>query len=79
MRQDCGLPIFAGHERHIAVTDLAFIIYLHKDFDYQGRKTPEYMFPNSKEDRFYGKLLELKDRFPDELEDIVEYEWARVK
>lgn len=78
LRQACGLPLFGDHERNIAVTDLDFIIYLHKDFDYQSIKTPEFMFPNTKEDSFYGKLLEIKDRHPDELSAIVEYEGSRV-
>lgn len=78
IRQDCGLPLFSEYERNIAVTDLDFIIYLHKDFDYVGVKTPEYMFPNTEEDKFYGRLLELKDRHPDVLKNIVEYEGSRA-
>jgi hypothetical protein len=78
LRQDCGLPLFSEYERNIAITDLDFIIHLHKDFDYDGKKTPTYMFPNTLEDEFYGKLLDLKDRHPELLKDIVEYEGSRV-
>lgn len=77
LRQNCGLPLFGEYERNIAVTDLDFIIHLDKDFDYEGTRTPGYMFPNVKEDPFYGKLLELKDKYPDLLGDIVEYEGSR--
>ncbi|MGR3293838.1 MAG: hypothetical protein ACUZ9M_07480 [Candidatus Scalindua sp.] len=78
IRQGCGLPLFSEYERNIAITDLDLIIHLHEDFDYEGVKTPEYMFPNTEEDKFYGKLLELKDRYPDLLKDVVEYEGSRV-
>lgn len=78
IRQDCGLPFFRESDRNIAITDLDFIIHLHRDFDYQGIKTPEYMFPNADEDKFYGKILELKDQHPDLLKDIVEYKGSRV-
>jgi hypothetical protein len=78
LRQNCGLPLFGQHERNIAITDLDFIIKLHRNFDYEGLRTPEYMFPNTQEDPFYGKLLELKDRHPDLLSNIVEYDGSRV-
>lgn len=39
--------------------------------------TREHTFPNIREDKFYGQLLSLKDRFPKELQTIVEYVWAR--
>jgi hypothetical protein len=78
LRQDCGLPLFSGYERNIAITDLDFIIHLDKDFDYKGEKTPSYMFPDVEEDTFYGKLLELKDKHPKLLKNIVEYEGSRV-
>lgn len=78
LRQYCGLPLFGPYERNIAVTDLDFIIRLHEDFDYEGLRTPEFMFPNTQEDKFYGKLLELKDQHPDLLSNIVEYEGSRV-
>lgn len=78
IRQCCGLPLFGDYERNIAITDLGFIIYLDKDFDYECKRDPSYMFPNTKEDRFYGKLLELKDKHPHELKNIVEYEGSRV-
>ncbi len=79
LRQNCGLPIFGEYERNIAITDLDFIIHLDKDFDYEGKREPNYMFPNTGEDRFYGKLLELKDKYPDLLSNILEYEGSRVK
>lgn len=78
LRQNCGLPLFGEYERNIATTDLDFIIYLDKDFDYAGQRTPEFMFPNTAEDKFYKKLLELKDEFPTELKNIVEYQGSRV-
>ncbi|WP_167145072.1 FRG domain-containing protein [Pseudomonas sp. OTU750018] len=78
LRQNCGLPLFSEYDRNIAITDLDFIIYLDKDFDYDGVRTPDYMFPNTKDDAFYGKLLELKDKYPELLENIVEYEGSRA-
>ena len=74
IRQACGLPLFGGFERNISITDLDCIIFLEEDFDYEGKKTPKYMFPHAQEDRFYGKLIELKQRYPVELENVVEYE-----
>lgn len=73
LRQDCGLPLIMDHERNIATTDIDFVIYLHEDFDYQGIKTPSYMFPDESEDQFYGKLMELKKKDPKILSNIVEY------
>ncbi|WP_434461123.1 FRG domain-containing protein [Serratia plymuthica] len=78
IRQNCGLPLFMDYERNIAITDLDFIIYLDKDFDYEGKRKPSYMFPNTKEDLFYGKLLELKDKYPRLLANIIEYEGSRA-
>jgi hypothetical protein len=69
--------MFSEYERNIAVTDLDFVIRLDQDFDYDGLRIPEYMFPNVEEDKFYGKLLELKDRYPEDLASIVEYEGSR--
>lgn len=73
IRQNCGLPLFGDYERNIAICDIDFIIYLDKDFDYKGKRSPEYMFPNIKEDLFYKKLLELKVKYPKALSNIVEY------
>jgi hypothetical protein len=78
LRQNCGLPLFGDYERNIATTDLDFIIYLDKDFDYEGKRTPKFMFPNTAEDKFYKKLLELKDEYPKQLKNIVEYKGSRV-
>lgn len=78
LRQNCGLPLFSEFDRNVAITDLDFIIHLDKDFDYEGEKTPSYMFPNVEEDTFYGKLLELKDKHPKLLKKIVEYEGSRA-
>ncbi|MFV0107492.1 hypothetical protein [Enterobacter ludwigii] len=77
IRQNCALPLFSEYERNIATTDLDFIIYLDKDFDYEGKRDPGYMFPNIKEDLFYGKLLGLKDKYPHLLADVIEYEGCR--
>ncbi|SOY49789.1 FRG domain protein (fragment) [Cupriavidus taiwanensis] len=73
------MPLIGPDERNIALTDIDCIIRLHPDFSLPDsfRKRPEFMFPNASEDKFYGKLLELKDQFPEELESVVEYEWAR--
>ena len=77
IRQVCGLPLFGECERNIAVTDVDTVIELESDFDGASALSPEYMFPNAEDDKFYGRLLPLKDRFPNELQDVVEYEWAR--
>jgi hypothetical protein len=73
LRQDCGLPLIGAHERNIATTDVDFVMYLHEDFDYEGLKSPEYMFPDESEDKFYAKLMELKKKHPEVLSNIVEY------
>ncbi len=77
LRQTCALPLFLQEERNIAITDLNCIIQLDPNFEYEARLTPEYMFPNTQEDRFYGKLLQLKDKYPEDLKNVVEYRWAR--
>jgi hypothetical protein len=77
LRQKCGLPLFAPQERNIAVADIHCVIEFDPDFSGTSTLTPEWMFPRVKEDRFYEKLLELKDRFPEDLAEVVEYEWAR--
>jgi hypothetical protein len=77
VRQACALPLISALERNIAITEIDCIIRLHSDFGYDGTLTPQYMFPNAKEDPFYGKLLELKDRHPQQLASVVEYDWAR--
>nr|WP_279184676.1 hypothetical protein [Acetobacter syzygii] len=77
IRQVCGLPCFGPYERNIAVTDVDTVIELDADFDDRSAYSPTYMFPNVMEDRFYGRLLAVKDRFPAALTDVVEYAWAR--
>lgn len=78
LRQHCGLPLFNRYERNIAVTDVDTVLELDPDYSDISVKTPEYMFPNAGEDTFYHEILKLKDRFPDELRDVVEYRWARA-
>lgn len=77
IRQVCGLPYFGQYERNIAATDVDTVIELDPDFVGGSQLSPEYMFPNADDDKFYGKLLSLKDRFQAALADVVEYEWAR--
>lgn len=77
IRQVCGLPYFGPFERNIAVTDVDTVIELEADFEDGSAYMPNYMFPDAMEDRFYGRLLAIKDRFPDALTDVVEYTWAR--
>lgn len=80
LRQDCGLPLFGPDERNIALTDIDCIIQLHPSFSLPEsfKKRPEFMFPSISEDKFYRKLIGLKDLEPNLLEDVVEYEWART-
>ena len=77
IRQHCGLPLFGPHERNIAVTEIDCVIELHPDFEIENCPTADYMFPTTTEDPFYRKLLTLKDAHPIELENVVEYRWAR--
>ena len=77
VRQQCGLPLIGDHERNTAICDIDCVIRLHSEFSVENSRRKEFMFPNVTEDRFYSKLLELKQRFPDELGHVVEYEWAR--
>jgi hypothetical protein len=79
LRQDCGLPLLGPNERNIALTDIDCIIQLHPDFSLPEsfNKQPEFMFPAASEDKFYRRLLELKDQYPKLLDTVVEYEWAR--
>ncbi|SDZ63319.1 hypothetical protein SAMN05421547_1681 [Delftia lacustris] len=80
IRQDCGLPLIGEYERNIAITDIDCIIRLHHEFEMPKtfKKSPEYMFPSIREDKFYEKLLTLKQQHQDLLTDVVEYEWART-
>ncbi len=74
LRQNCGLPLFSEYDRNIAICDIDCIIYLDEDFEYENGLTPKYMFPDEKEDLFYGKLIELKKNKSHQLlENIVEY------
>lgn len=77
LRQQCGLPLIGGHERNIAITDIDCIIHLDSDFRCQSDLSSQQLFPGVGDDPFYAKLLELKDRYPTELRNVVEYEWAR--
>jgi hypothetical protein len=79
LRQRCGLPFIGEHERNIAITDIDCIIRLAPDFDYNPRRSPMYLFPSIFEDKFYAALLALKERYPEELNTVVEYEFARSK
>ncbi len=40
-------------------------------------RSPRDIFPSAAEYPFCRRLLELKEKFPDKLDDVVEYEWAR--
>ncbi len=79
LRQDCGLPLVGPHERNIALTDIDCIIQLTPSFSLPDsfKKKPEFMFPAASEDKFYRRLLELKEENPQLLETVVEYRWAR--
>jgi hypothetical protein len=77
LRQHCGLPLIDSYERNIAITEIDCIIRLHPEFHEGAIPSAEYMFPSVREDAFYRRLLELKDEFPEELQHVVEYEWAR--
>ncbi|MBK6698948.1 MAG: hypothetical protein IPG55_03435 [Saprospiraceae bacterium] len=76
LRQKCGLPVFSDYDRNIAVCDIDCIIYLDSDFEYVGLLKPRYMFPNREEDKFYDKLLDLKEQFKNHrmIKNIVEYQ-----
>jgi hypothetical protein len=78
LRQHCALPLIGGYERNIAITEIDCIIRLHPDFVHEITLTPEYMFPGAKEDAFYRKLLDLKERYPEDLAEVVEYSWAHL-
>ena len=73
LRQSCGLPLFSDYDQNIAICDIDCIIYLEPDFEYNCQYTPQYMFPSEQEDKFYSKLIELKNRFPKELNNVVRY------
>jgi hypothetical protein len=77
LRQHCGLPFISDEERNIAITDLDCIMLLQPDYVADKTLDPEHLFPNIRQDRFYDQLLQLKDRYPDQLRDVVEYRWAR--
>jgi hypothetical protein len=77
LRQHCALPLIGDFERNIAITEIDCILRLHPEFDCDSILRPEHMFPSVREDAFYRKLLELKRQHPGELNDVVEYAWAR--
>jgi hypothetical protein len=74
IRQFCGLPAFHFHEIAAAARDLHAIFYLDDLFDSSGLPVAASLFPHREEDRFYGALLELKQRVPSIWGEIVEYE-----
>jgi hypothetical protein len=76
LRQNCGLPLIGDFERNIAICDIDCILRLHPDFECDALRSPTEVFPSAAEDPFYRRLLELKKQFPDELSEVVEYEWA---
>jgi len=74
LRQNCGLPLFSDYDRNIAICDIDCIIYLDEDFENEDVLTPKYMFPDEKDDLFYGKLIDFKNKKTHQsLENIVEY------
>lgn len=73
LRQKCGLPIFSLMERNIAICDIDCIIYLDKDFEYSGARSPQYMFPDENDDKFYAKLMQVKKEHPDLFQNVPEY------
>jgi hypothetical protein len=77
LRQHCALPLIGDFERNIASTEIDCILRLHPEFDSHSVPRPEHMFPGITEDAFYRKLLDLKQHHPRELDDVVEYAWAR--
>lgn len=77
LRQNCGLPLIGDFERNIAICDIDCILRLHPEFECGTLRNPREIFHSAAEDFFYRKLLELKGQFPDELSEVVEYEWAR--
>jgi hypothetical protein len=77
LRQNCGLPLIGHFERNISICDIDCILRLDSDFECDALRSPTEIFPSAAEDPFYRKLLELKRQFPDELSEVVEYEWAR--
>ena len=74
IRQHCGLPAFHVHEISAAVRDLHAVFYLDKAFDTVGLPSASYLFPNRKEDPFYGALLGLRDLAPEIWGQIAEYD-----
>jgi hypothetical protein len=74
IRQHCGLPAFHVHEIAAAVRDLHAVFYLDKAFDTVGLPSASYLFPNRKEDPFYGALLGLRDLAPEIWGQIAEYD-----
>jgi hypothetical protein len=77
LRQHCALPLIGDFERNIAITEIDCILRLHQEFDFHSIPKPADMFPPVREDAFYRKLLELKQQHPRELNEVVEYAWAR--
>jgi hypothetical protein len=77
LRQQCGLPLIGDFERNIAITEIDCILRLHPEFDCKSTLPSEYIFPSVNEDAFYRKLLELKHEHPRQLNQVVEYAWAR--
>ena len=77
LRQHCALPLIGDFERNIAITEIDCILRLHPEFSCDSILRPEYIFPGVTEDAFYRKLLELKGQHPGEVDEVVEYAWAR--
>lgn len=72
--QDCALPFFDSTKVNEAIPHIVGIIKIREDFDYTSSLTASDLFPNQEDDSFYKSLLELKLKYPTELEKIVQYD-----
>lgn len=68
LRQSCALPNFHSTEVNAAATDLDAVFFLDENFDTSGLPSKEYLFPDVKEDLFYGALLREKKRIMEIIE-----------
>ena len=73
IRQNCAVFRTDALEFNWAAKHVILELKLEKDFCTEGLPDYEYLFPSSKHDKFYAKLLEQKHQFPEVWEEIIEY------
>lgn len=77
LRQSCALPVFPSYYVNEAAARIVAKLEIDSDFSGVGLPRPEELFPSKEEDPFYRALLDLKSRYPEELESVPDYDFQK--